>query len=342
MIGLIRQDPRWLVQKREDGTNVNQWHWSEKDCSEWTKQRLTELLSNITLLSGPATAKTTGLKSVDGDSYLNVRKAKLIASYELNIKVNWEGTTADGQKGSGVLELPYVADENHDEDPEMKIVLSVEDKASQELKAAILASGKEPIYEAIRTYVKELRDGVPTNINSSSSQPAAAESPTESEAATTASNPTPTNNRSSKKSSSSSKRSITLTERFYARATDIYECFVVPGRVMAFTQSPAVVQPQIGGNFSWFNGSISGSFEEMQPGEKLVMSWRFNSWEEGCMSKVELTFSEPEPGNTVVHLKHTGLPEADKFGHGDVQQQVEQGWQGQIFSRIKAVFGYGV
>eukprot|EP00878_Enallax_costatus_P032582 GHUV01035818.1.p1 GENE.GHUV01035818.1~~GHUV01035818.1.p1 ORF type:complete len:172 (-),score=16.52 GHUV01035818.1:171-686(-) len=137
------QDPRWLVQKREDGTNVNQWHWSEKDCSEWTKQRLTELLSNITLLSGPATAKTTGLKSVDGDSYLNVRKAKLIASYELNIKVNWEGTTADGQKGSGVLELPYVADENHDEDPEMKIVLSVEDKASQELKAAILASGKE-------------------------------------------------------------------------------------------------------------------------------------------------------------------------------------------------------
>lgn len=97
----------------------------------------------MTLLAGPATAKTTALKSVDGDSCLNVRKAKLIASYELNIKVEWEGTTADGQTGKGVIELPYVADENHDEDPELKILLPNDDKPSQELKAAILASGKE-------------------------------------------------------------------------------------------------------------------------------------------------------------------------------------------------------
>jgi hypothetical protein len=49
-----------------------------------------------------------------------VRKAKLIPSYELCIKVKWEGSTADGQAGSGLIELPYVADENHDEDPEIK------------------------------------------------------------------------------------------------------------------------------------------------------------------------------------------------------------------------------
>jgi activator of HSP90 ATPase len=65
-------DPRWIVQAREDGTNVNQWHWSEKDCSEWSKQRLGQLLGDLTLLSGPATAKTTGLKSLEGDSILNV------------------------------------------------------------------------------------------------------------------------------------------------------------------------------------------------------------------------------------------------------------------------------
>lgn len=58
--------------------------------------------------------------------------------------------------------------------------------------------------------------------------------------------------------------------------------------------------------------------------------------------QVEVELSEPEPGNTVLQLKHTGLPEADKFGHGDVQEQVEQGWRGQIFNRIRAVFGYGV
>jgi hypothetical protein len=58
--------------------------------------------------------------------------------------------------------------------------------------------------------------------------------------------------------------------------------------------------------------------------------------------QVEIELSEPEPGNTVLQLKHTGLPEADKYGHGDVQEQVEQGWRGQIFNRIRAVFGYGV
>jgi activator of HSP90 ATPase len=70
-------DPRWIVQAREDGTNVNQWHWSEKDCSEWSKQRLGQLLGDLTLLAGPATAKTTGLKSVEGDSILNVSMYKL-------------------------------------------------------------------------------------------------------------------------------------------------------------------------------------------------------------------------------------------------------------------------
>lgn len=57
-----------------------------------------------------------------GDALLNVRKAKLIPSYELAVKVGWQGSTADGAAASGVLELPYVADENHDEDPEIRCV----------------------------------------------------------------------------------------------------------------------------------------------------------------------------------------------------------------------------
>ena len=32
---------------------------------------------------------------------------------------------------------------------------------------------------------------------------------------------------------------VELTERFYARPRDLFECFTDPGRVQAFTQSPA-------------------------------------------------------------------------------------------------------
>ena len=37
-------DPRWIVEDRKDGINVNNWHWTEKDVLPWAKKRLTELL----------------------------------------------------------------------------------------------------------------------------------------------------------------------------------------------------------------------------------------------------------------------------------------------------------
>jgi activator of HSP90 ATPase len=52
--------------QREDGTNVNQWHWKEKDCMAWTKGRLGELFSSLPLVEGAANAHTTGLESVTG------------------------------------------------------------------------------------------------------------------------------------------------------------------------------------------------------------------------------------------------------------------------------------
>lgn len=57
--------------------------------------------------------------------------------------------------------------------------------------------------------------------------------------------------------------------------------------------------------------------------------------------QVVIDLAEPEAGNTILTLTHTGLPEEDKFGHSDVQQQVEEGWKRQVFSNIKAIFGYG-
>lgn len=52
--------------QREDGTNVNQWHWTEKDCMQWSKARLGELFSNLQLVDSTVKAHTTGLESVTG------------------------------------------------------------------------------------------------------------------------------------------------------------------------------------------------------------------------------------------------------------------------------------
>lgn len=85
-------DSRWLVEERQDGTNVNNWHWSEKDCMKWSEQRLSELFCDLVLTSGNLLqAKITSVESVQGECFLNVRKKKLIPSYELSIKTVFSG-----------------------------------------------------------------------------------------------------------------------------------------------------------------------------------------------------------------------------------------------------------
>ena len=57
-----------------------------------------------------------------------------------------------------------------------------------------------------------------------------------------------------------------------------------------------------------------------------------------------ITLEEPEAGTTMLHLRQTGIPAVDKFGHQmqDPDRAAEQGWRQQIMQRIRAVFGYGM
>ena len=40
-------DARWIVEEREDSTNVNNWHWTEKNATKWSKERLSTLLVDL-------------------------------------------------------------------------------------------------------------------------------------------------------------------------------------------------------------------------------------------------------------------------------------------------------
>ena len=31
---------RWIVEDRPDGTNVNNWHWTEKNADSWSKNKI--------------------------------------------------------------------------------------------------------------------------------------------------------------------------------------------------------------------------------------------------------------------------------------------------------------
>ncbi|MFS7955523.1 putative activator of 90kDa heat shock protein ATPase [Helianthus anomalus] len=46
------RDKRWIVEDRPDGANVQNWPWAETDCLEWSKNLLTKLIANQTILAG--------------------------------------------------------------------------------------------------------------------------------------------------------------------------------------------------------------------------------------------------------------------------------------------------
>jgi activator of HSP90 ATPase len=99
-----KRDDRWIVENREDGQNVNQWHWSEKNCDEWCRMRLAQLFDCRVLLdTSDASAKITALEKMEGEAFLNVRKKKLIASYEL--KVTFAFTARVGQNGNAAKDI---------------------------------------------------------------------------------------------------------------------------------------------------------------------------------------------------------------------------------------------
>ncbi|KAK2079203.1 hypothetical protein QBZ16_002894 [Prototheca wickerhamii] len=312
-------DERWLVKDLgQDGRNVNNWHWVERDALGWSKERLTELLVGQELTSGTELrSKVKKLKSLGGEAIVNNRKGKTIVAYELDLALTWSGTLGEGTKVKGEILVPYISEENHDEDPEVTVTVSAEAgadaKAAEVARGLVVDHGRPVVHRALATFVRELRAGAPA---AAEAKPAAPQK--------------------------RDRRRIELRESFYASASDIYDCFTNGVRMQAYTQSPAQVDAREGGAFSLFGGSVQGSFRELRPGSRIVMDWRFSNWADGDSSLVTIEISEPEKGNTHLHLVQTGIPEADRFGHHDVVGLAQAGWANQIFHRIRQVFGYGI
>lgn len=106
-------DPRWIVEERPDATNVNNWHWTEKNAGPWSKERLKELLTNLKIDQHGIECKITEVEKVDGEASANNRKGKLIFFFEWDIKLKWEGRLIGGEENvTGEVQIPNLSEEN--------------------------------------------------------------------------------------------------------------------------------------------------------------------------------------------------------------------------------------
>ncbi|XP_058078699.1 uncharacterized protein LOC131227030 [Magnolia sinica] len=338
-------DKRWIVEDRPDGANVHNWHWAETNCLQWSRTLLSQLLQDLPILSGESNIfiRTKTLERLDGEAYVNVRKGKVIPGYELSLTLSWEGEArgADGSsllKVDGTVEIPYIADENADEDPEVKITVKDDGPIGNTLKEAFVSKGKPIVLEKIRIFVDRMAKGGPAKDELEVKKPVKSQPAS---AATTAAVAAPAP-KPKKEEGKKGFKTITMTEKFNCRAKDLFEILMDENRWKGFTQSNARISKEVGGQFTLFDGAVSGVNVELEEGKQIVQKWRFGSWADGIHSMVKLTFDEPEAGFTTVRLMQTDVPEEDRYGNSTVVENTERGWKELIFHKIRAVFGFGI
>lgn len=75
--------------------NPNNWHWVNKDASEWAKEYLNQTLPKVTAEEGDVKAAITKVLSMDGDVDVSQRKGKVITLFDVKLKLEYEGGTPE-------------------------------------------------------------------------------------------------------------------------------------------------------------------------------------------------------------------------------------------------------
>lgn len=117
-------DPRWIVEERPDATNVNNWHWTERNASPWSQDRIKALFDNCKLKVDGADVCIKEVDKCEGEASANNRKGKLIFFFEWNIVLKWEGTLKDGSDKvhNGTIQIPNLSEENEISEIDVSIV----------------------------------------------------------------------------------------------------------------------------------------------------------------------------------------------------------------------------
>lgn len=128
--------------------------------------------------------------------------------------------------------------------------------------------------------------------------------------------------------------SLSETTEFQTSAHELYETLTDIQRAQVWTRGPVKLSREIGSQFEFFGGNVSGEILELVPDKKIVQTWRLRSWPAGHFSKVTL---ELEQGTdcVVLQMHQTGIPVGE-------EELTRTNWSGYYWRAIKASFGFGV
>jgi activator of HSP90 ATPase len=146
-----------------------------------------------------------------------------------------------------------------------------------------------------------------------------------------------TSTQSSSKGPSVNVTTVTDSTEFRTTAAELYQTFVDPQRIAAFTRSaPLKFEGAIsGGKFELFGGNVSGEYVELQEPTKIVQRWRLAQWPQGHFSTLSIKFEQNNVDSvTVMRVDWSGVP----IGQEDV---TKRNWGEYYVRSIKTTFGFG-
>ncbi|XP_050406800.2 activator of 90 kDa heat shock protein ATPase homolog 1 isoform X2 [Patella vulgata] len=334
-------DPRWIVEERPDATNVNNWHWVEKNASTWSKDKLKELLVGLKVKDGTGECEIKELSKIEGEASANNRKAKLIFFYEWEISGKWSGFIDETETTyKGEFEIPNLSEENDPDEIEIRVTCDNTSDEAYKVKEIMRRTGTPIIQAQIAKYIKDLREEYSQGIVLPTKTLGGTTKITDNNIGTENIAKKEMNKIIHKKADSKDTgtkirtKTLKSKEEFKCRASDLYRALTDPGMVSAFTGATAIVEAEKGGKFSLNGGNISGEFIELIPNKKLVKKWRVKSWPDEHYSTVTIELTEKEDC-TDLHIQQVGIPDAD-------YDRTVQGWQNHFWERIKQAFGFGV
>lgn len=340
LVSFSAGDPRWIVEERPDATNVNNWHWTEKNATPWSKSKLKELLEGMEINQAGIEVRIKSLDKIEGEAAANNRKGKLIFFFEWNLVLKWEGKLAGDEKYTtdGKATIPNLSEENDIDEVEITIQIDESNELNERIKAFMYNVGRDKIRQQLDVYVNTLKQDFAKGLI----LPSKDDKPVKPDAVKTFASgfnkkildqPVESAKTNNNVGVRLDVQTIKLNEKFMCRSSELYDAFTRIEMVAAFTQSSDIkLDPTKGGEFQLFGGNITGKFLELVPHSKISQVWRYKQWPSGHFSNVEIQLEE-KGDHTELHLIQTGVP-------ANEVETTKLNWSRYYFESIKRTFGF--
>lgn len=123
-------------------------------------------------------------------------------------------------------------------------------------------------------------------------------------------------------------KTIKQKVKFKASPEIVYELLADSKKHQAVTGEKAIISNKIGGNFSAYDGYITGVNVDLLPAKRIVQAWRGSDFPEGIYSMAAFVLVPTKDGGTELTLTHRGVPK-------NLIPGIEKGWKEFYWDKMK-------